>query len=59
MFRLVSTKVTVAAAASAFVLALGLMHGPTLPPDPWAGSSLMAHGPTLPPDPWAGSSLTA
>src|SRR5688572_7423191 len=33
-------------------------HGPTLPPDPWAGGNtgnlLMAHGPTLPPDPWAG-----
>jgi len=33
-----------------------IAHGPTLPPDPWAGSeSLVAHGPTLPPDPWAGS----
>jgi hypothetical protein len=33
-----------------------IAHGPTLPPDPWAGTeSLLAHGPTLPPDPWAGT----
>ena len=41
----------------------GAMHGPTMPPDPWAGGggpggnvrgTLTAHGPTMPPDPWAG-----
>ena len=33
-----------------------IAHGPTLPPDPWAGTeNLVAHGPTLPPDPWAGT----
>jgi len=38
-----------------------IAHGPTLPPDPWAGTeNLTAHGPTLPPDPWAGTeNLTA
>ena len=29
------------------------LHGPTMPPDPWAGFSAQ-HGPTMPPDPWAG-----
>jgi hypothetical protein len=28
-------------------------HGPTMPPDPWVGLSVM-HGPTMPPDPWVG-----
>ena len=28
-------------------------HGPTMPPDPWAGERV-GHGPTMPPDPWAG-----
>jgi len=33
-----------------------IAHGPTLPPDPWAGSTEnLTHGPTLPPDPWAGT----
>ncbi|HVZ18317.1 MAG TPA: hypothetical protein VG897_14445, partial [Terriglobales bacterium] len=34
-------------------------HGPTMPPDPWEGTTatLVAHGPTMPPDPWEGTSL--
>lgn len=30
-------------------------HGPSLPPDPWAGTvavTRLEHGPTMPPDPW-------
>ncbi len=30
-----------------------MVHGPTMPPDPWIGVAL-AHGPTIPPDPWIG-----
>src|SRR6202162_1388592 len=33
-----------------------IMHGPSLPPDPWEGVRL-AHGPSLPPDPWEGLRL--
>ena len=37
-----------------------IAHGPTLPPDPWAGSTEnLTHGPTLPPDPWAGTENVA
>jgi len=35
-------------------------HGPTMPPDPWAGLMVAdseGHGPTMPPDPWAGLTL--
>jgi len=35
-------------------------HGPTMPPDPWAGLMVAdneGHGPTMPPDPWAGLML--
>jgi len=48
---------TVPAVAGHGILApVVIAHGPTLPPDPWAGTeNLVAHGPTLPPDPWAGT----
>ena len=35
--------------------AVSVAHGPTIPPDPWAGNLALAHGPTIPPDPWAGN----
>ena len=44
-------------APAAVLLAMFVVvgHGPTLPPDPWAGfAATPTHGPTLPPDPWAG-----
>ena len=37
-----------------------LTHGPSIPPDPWAGgnaTTLSAHGPSIPPDPWAGGNF--
>ena len=40
------------AVALLFAFALAA-HGPTMPPDPWAGYAAL-HGPTMPPDPWAG-----
>jgi hypothetical protein len=45
--------------APLFMLAFVLSsHGPTMPPDPWAGLASVhtpnSHGPTMPPDPWAG-----
>ncbi|MBZ5624046.1 MAG: hypothetical protein LAQ69_35905, partial [Acidobacteriia bacterium] len=40
---------------------LNIAHGPSIPPDPWAGgnaTTLIAHGPSIPPDPWAGGNAT-
>ena len=41
---------------------VNIAHGPTMPPDPWEGTSnftLVAHGPTMPPDPWEGTGNVA
>jgi hypothetical protein len=48
------TQSAVSKAREAFGADL-IAHGPTLPPDPWAGTENIVHGPTLPPDPWAGT----
>jgi len=41
-------------------LATLVMHGPTMPPDPWDGTIVAAkHGPTMPPDPWDGTIVAA
>jgi hypothetical protein len=37
---------------------LRVAHGPSIPPDPWDGLRI-AHGPSIPPDPWDGLRLAA
>ena len=67
MRKSLTTGYVLAAFVSALALSsVGSYHGPTLPPDPWAGFAVLqspaialesadpGHGPTLPPDPWAG-----
>ena len=70
MRKFFETEFMIAAVLSLFTLAFPLIgHGPTMPPDPWAGFAALRlpaappsglgtdtadHGPTMPPDPWAG-----
>ena len=48
------TKLTTVMAMSLALLANGVKHGPTMPPDPTEPVNINAsvtHGPTMPPDP--------